>query len=189
MDLHRIGIKIPLSRDLHDDTRLIPVFHSWIRERRLPEAILDVADYRHVPESPAIMLIGFDCDFAIDREGGRPTLYAQRKQPQQGDLQARVAGVAAAALRVADALLAEPGLAGIAFDGRRIDVLSNDRLRAANDDAGDAALRPAAEALGRRLWGDATVTRLGGHARDRLTLQVAGEAALAPSEALARLRA
>ena len=188
MTLQRIGIKIPLSRDLHDDARLIPVFHAWIRDRRLPEAILDVAAYRHVPESPSIMLIGFDCDFAVDREGGEPTLYVQRKQPQDGDLASRVIDVAAAAYRVAAALLAEPGLAGIDFDGRRVSVLSNDRLRAANDDAGEAVLRPAALALGERLWGSVDVQRVATHPRDRLTLLLTGSQDLRPAEALARLQ-
>ncbi len=188
MTLHRIGIKIPLSRDLQDDARLIPVFHAWIRDQRLPEAILDVADYRHVPESPSLMLIGFDCDITLDREGGEPTLYVQRKQPLNGDLSARVLAVAATAYRVADALLAEPGLAGLAFDERRITVLSNDRLHVANDEAGEAVLHPAAATLAERLWGDAQITRAAGHPRDRLTLHVVGTHNLSPADALVRLQ-
>lgn len=190
MALQRIGIKIPLVGDLDDDSRLIPVFHQWIRERRLPDAALDVADYRHVPDGPSIMLIGFDIDYALDREGGRPTLYAQRKQPQPGDLAARVVAVAASAWRVAEALAAAPTLTGLGFDGKSLEVLSNDRLAAGNDDAGEAVLRPAAEALAARLWPEgAAVERRIGHPGDRLTLGLTGTTALSAAEALRRLAA
>ena len=38
--------------------KLVPVFHQWIREKKIPdELLIDVADYAHVPQGPGVVLI------------------------------------------------------------------------------------------------------------------------------------
>jgi len=49
----KIFVHEPTSIDLAD---AIPVFHRWIQEAVLNELVIDVADYRHVPAGPGVML-------------------------------------------------------------------------------------------------------------------------------------
>lgn len=62
---------------------VIPVFHEWIRESRLKPMMIDVADYKHVPESPGIIMVGHTDDFGIDNgvpgEGGGQGFHYTRK--------------------------------------------------------------------------------------------------------------
>ena len=53
MDLQHVNVKL-LVRDPEEVNLelLIPVFHSWIQNRVCEELLLDVADYRHVPDGP-----------------------------------------------------------------------------------------------------------------------------------------
>jgi hypothetical protein len=58
---------VPEARDL------VPVFHGWIRDRRIPhELLIDVADYSHVHQGPGVILVGHRAMYGIDRTDGRP---------------------------------------------------------------------------------------------------------------------
>jgi len=80
----------------------IPVFHRWIQERVRPEMLIDVADYRHVPNGPGVMLIGYEADYSLDNTKGRLGLLYSRKQAggaaQENLRQAYDAAVAACRL-------------------------------------------------------------------------------------------
>src|SRR5882724_7078916 len=58
----------------------IPVFHRWIQDRVCPEMLIDVADYRHVPNGPGVMLIGHEANYSLDQTKGRLGLLYSRKQ-------------------------------------------------------------------------------------------------------------
>ena len=60
---------------------LIPIFHSWITGGAFNEMLLDVADYRHVPSGPGVVVIGHEADYSVDNAG-----RAARRalQPQDG---------------------------------------------------------------------------------------------------------
>jgi hypothetical protein len=65
---------------------LTPVFHRWIRERRLPHRLLiDVADYRHVEDGPGVFIVADECHVGVDLEGGLGVFYS-RKRDQPGDV-------------------------------------------------------------------------------------------------------
>ena len=49
--LQHVNVKFPSAGSI-DLTQAIPVFHRWIQEQALPGLLIDVADYRHVPEGP-----------------------------------------------------------------------------------------------------------------------------------------
>ena len=57
----------------------IPVFHRWIQSRDLPELLIDVADYSHVPAGPGVVLIGLEANYALDNAHNRPGLLYVRK--------------------------------------------------------------------------------------------------------------
>ena len=47
------------------------VFHQWIRDSVCPEMLIDVADYRHVPAGPGVMLIGHEANYSLDNRENR----------------------------------------------------------------------------------------------------------------------
>src|ERR1700716_4440222 len=58
----------------------IPIFHRWIQDRVCPEMLIDVADYRHVPNGPGVMLIAHEANYSLDNTKGRLGLLYSRKQ-------------------------------------------------------------------------------------------------------------
>ena len=83
MDAHKLQLKIyltPESARAVDLEDLIPVFHRWIKQRLLPELTIDVANYRHVPQGPGVVLIGHGSDYFMDEGEGRPGLLHNRKR-------------------------------------------------------------------------------------------------------------
>ena len=111
-----------------DDTKFIDVFHRWI--------LIDVADYRHIPNGPSILLIGHEADIVIDRTGRRLGLLYQRKTAQPGALTDRLCAAIETTLSVCRLLEQELLLGGdIKFAGDEFVLIANDRLLAPNDQA------------------------------------------------------
>ena len=66
--------------------KLVPVFHEWIRVKKIPdELLIDVADYAHVPQGPGVVLIGHQSDYYLDVADKRPGLLYSRKRGFEGD--------------------------------------------------------------------------------------------------------
>ncbi len=59
--------------------RVVGVFHDWVREQVFDEVLIDVADYRHVPNGPSLMIIGLEADYVVDDSDGRMGLLYNRK--------------------------------------------------------------------------------------------------------------
>ena len=84
MQVQQFSVKIfAKASESFDQDALIPIFHKWIRERRLQEALLiDVADYRHVPNGPGLMLIAHEAHYGLDERDGLLGLeYARKRDP------------------------------------------------------------------------------------------------------------
>ncbi len=159
----------------------IPVFHRWITERVLPELLIDVADYSHVPEGPGVLLIGHDAQYGYDQSRGEPgLLYSRRRETSPalegiGTLDRRIESLLACAFRACDLIEAEPQLEGrVAFDRHRLELRVNDRLVPQDEDtsaelesAFGRALAAAGVANGNTRF---EATRIGDE-RERLTLR------------------
>ena len=77
---HRIKAKV-FFRGPVDPEAVVPIFNRWIRDRTLEDHLLiDIADYRHVPDGPSVILVGHEADIAIDHGDGRPGLAYIRKR-------------------------------------------------------------------------------------------------------------
>lgn len=164
----------------------IPVFHRWITGRVLPELLIDVADYSHVPEGPGVLLIGHDAQYAYDLSRGEPGLLYSRRRETSAELQGidtldrRVESLLACAFRACDLIEAEPALAGrVAFDRGRVELRVNDRLFPRTDDAAatlaaalERALAAAGIANGGAGGNEPLKARRIGEPRERLTLRV-----------------
>jgi hypothetical protein len=120
----------------------IPVFHDWIQTQQLAELLIDVADYRHVPHGPGIVLVAHDAHYAMDLAEGRlGLLYSRRREthPSRGAIQGvadRLRSVWHCALTACQRLEAHPVLHGrLQFRGNELLLRCNDRLQAPNTPA------------------------------------------------------
>jgi hypothetical protein len=167
MDATKLQLKIfatPESAKAVHAEAFVPVFHRWIKEHVLPELLIDVASYVHVPEGPSVALIGHGSDYFLDEGAGRLGLLYSRKRagfaPDErlGDL-ARRTFHAATLLEAAS----PPGSGPLRFATGELLLRINDRLAAPATDATFAAVRPEVEAFAAKLYGPGAfeLTRVG----------------------------
>ena len=190
--LQHVNVKFPsvaASAGAVDLAQAIPVFHRWIQQQALPGLLIDVADYRHVPEGPGVVLVAHEAIYGLDQGGGRLGLLYNRRTRLDGAPAEALPQAFRAALEACRKLEQEPEFAGVlSFAGGACEVVVNDRALAPNDAATGARLRAALEPLLDRLWGAGsyTVAPLG-EARDRLGLSARSSAAHTAADLLARL--
>ena len=190
--LQHVNVKFPAAAanaGAVDLAPAIPVFHRWIQEQALPGLLIDVADYRHVPEGPGVVLVAHEAIYGLDQGGGRLGLLYNRRTRLDAAPADALPQAFRAALEACRKLEQEPEFAGtLSFAGGACEVVVNDRALAPNDAATGARLRAALEPLLDRLWGAGsyTVTPLG-KARDRLGLSARSSAAHTAADLLERL--
>jgi hypothetical protein len=172
-DLQRFGFKVFAEAPV-PPSELIPVFHRWIRESVVEGLLIDVADYSHLPNSPGVVLVGHESDLALDSSEGPPGLLLLRKADQPGGTAERLTVVLRSALEAASKLEAEPSLGGrLRFRKAEALFVSNDRLRAPNEESAFRALQAPLEAAARSLLGPrASVVREPGDPRRRLAARL-----------------
>ena len=81
---------------------LIPIFHGWIQDQVSEELLLDVADYRHVPAGPGVMLIGLEGGLQRGQHRRPP---GRSLQPQSGAGGQQSGSIAAGGARGADGVV------------------------------------------------------------------------------------
>jgi hypothetical protein len=162
--VQHVNVKIFADRADIEIGDAVAVFHQWIQDGVAPELMIDVADYKHVPDGPGVLLIGHEANYSLDETGGRLGLLYNRKAAVQGDAQAALHQAFDAA-RTATRLLeaATPFEGKLHFDDGDVEVIVNDRLLAPNTDATWEALRPEIERFFTSVYGEGRVTveRLG----------------------------
>lgn len=133
-DLQHINVKIGLASDGKiDGARVVEIFHGWIGKQTAPDGgmLVDVADYRHVPEGPGILLVGLHSDFGLDYADGRAGLRYNRKGKLDGGNATRFKQALSAAAR-ACAKLEEETKGGLKFARDGFELTVNDRALAPN---------------------------------------------------------
>jgi hypothetical protein len=152
----------------------IPVFHRWIQQKRLPVALIDVADYAHVTDGPGVLLVSHEYNIYADKFDGRPGLTVQRKVRGGAGAESLV-DTLRVALLAATALESEASLPGSAFVAGSMEVTVNDRLNGPNDDSGWRAIEPVLREAAERLYGDdAEVARIETDPGARLAAKISG---------------
>lgn len=176
MTIERFAVKFFARPGVEiDDAVFIDIFHEWIRLRSLSGVLLDVADYRHVPEGPGIMLITHDINFSMDYAEGRFGLFAQRKRGSGLTHQERLLDLVRATVEFGALLAADSRVAGrLSLEAGAFHYLSNDRLAVPNSEAGFAAIQPDLAAAAGLIYPaqTASITRIENDARDRLTVHI-----------------
>ena len=153
LQLQHVNVKLLLQHpsELNFEP-LVPVFLDWIQDPFPGELLLDVADYRHVPAGPGVVLIGHQGDYAVDNTDNRPGVRYNRKAAHDGSNQDRLRQATRAALTACERLQNDPRLGGkLRFQGQEIEIFVNDRLLAPNSDttreAADSDFRAFAQRL------------------------------------------
>ena len=190
--LQHVQVKFPAGEagaGAVDLAAAIPVFQRWIQQQALPGLLLDVADYRHVPEGPGVVLVAHEAIYGLDQGGGRLGLLYNRRTRLDAAPAAVLAQAFRAALTACQKLEREADFDGaLSFSAGACEVVVNDRALAPNDAAGADRLRALLAPLLDRLWGAGSyaVSPLG-EARDRLGLSARSAAAHAAADLLDRL--
>jgi hypothetical protein len=153
---HKLQVKVfaASGEDIPLET-FIPVFHDWIKHHRLPELLIDVANYAHVPRGPGVALIGNDGDYFIDEtDGRRGLLYSRKREPPPPPQ--RLPDALRRALQAALLLESDPALGGkLRFRADELLFRINDRLLAPSTEPTFAAVRPALDDLAGKLFAGA----------------------------------
>jgi hypothetical protein len=154
MELQHVNVKLRVNDAGEQDMEaLIPVFHRWIREQALDGLLLDVADYRHVPSGPGVVLIGHEADYSVDNADNRLGVRYNRKAAGNGSNLDRLTQAARAALTACQRLETDPELGGaIRFNGRELEVFFNDRLLVPNNAETRRATAPELDAFFDKLF-------------------------------------
>jgi hypothetical protein len=158
-----------------DDARFIDIFHAWIQRQALPGILIDVADYRHVPDGPGVMLVSHEANLYVAPDGNRYSLTYQRKTAQPGTLPQRISAAAEVALTACQLLECEQLLHGaLKFDPQQWAFVANDRLLAPNDEATFYELRDDLALAAAGVYGSDNFHTEYVHqdARERLTVNV-----------------
>lgn len=131
----RLGVKFSLKQQptLKPDD-ILPIFQRWIQEHRIDGMLIDVIDYKHVPDGPGIVLIADEADIAYDLSDGETGLHVIRKRELPAALSEALRLVFSSALEAARALEAEaPGDIVFNFSAAKISFL--DRMNYRNEPA------------------------------------------------------
>jgi hypothetical protein len=141
--VQHINVKVfvadPSAVNIADAVR---IFHQWIKDTVCPEMLIDVAEYRHVPAGPGILLIGLEANYSFDERENRLGLLYNRKAALDGTFQSRLAQAHEAALAACDRLEKEMP---VTFDRQSLEVFVNDRLLAPNTEETWQSLKPELE--------------------------------------------
>ena len=176
---HRLSVKFFFEELSIDVESFIPVFHRWIRENVVPnELLLDVADYKHIVDGPAILLVGHEADYVVDVTDAKPGLMYVRKRDAGSDLSDALGTTLSQALNGVKLTESDVDLKGklkLRTDAATIVLL--DRLNYPNTANGDGTAATAAQTqlsddLAPLFGNDAILTRVDNDAREPLTFEL-----------------
>ena len=154
MELQHVAFKIFVDGELNADwEQFINVFHGWVAAQSMPEMMIDVADYRHVPNGPGVVMVGHEADYYLDNTDGKPGLRFVCKARRDGDNLAQVEhafqSVSAACARL------EQEISGLRFSRTRFQLTVNDRAVAPNNAATRDVLKTELPSILESLFGGA----------------------------------
>ena len=191
VELQHINVKLAFEDPGKIDLGgLIPIFHSWIQDQVCDELLLDVADYRHVPDGPGILLIGHEANYSVDNLEGRLGLRYNRKAVIAGTNQDRLEQAFRSAVRAAQRLEEDaPEGQKLAISGREIEMWINDRLLAPNREETRSTLgSELRKFLDKLLAGNPYTLSLDPDPRRLLTARIASDRKFSVSELLETLK-
>lgn len=124
MELEQLSVRVIGGAAAQDALEAaIPVLHGWIRERAGEELLIDVADYRHVPSGPDLMIIGDAGHYGVDVTDGTIAVSFAARRDGHGPVGDKLRAGLSSALRLA-ARLERAGLGDFSARGVEVRALS-----------------------------------------------------------------
>jgi hypothetical protein len=190
LELQHINVKLPLREPEPVVLgAIIPIFHSWIQNQVCDELLLDVADYRHVPDGPGVVVIGHEADYSVDNTDGHLGIRYNRKAVLAGTNQDRLEQALRSALRAAQRLEEDtPANGKLTINGQDMEIWINDRLLAPHaDQARQAVAAELTTFLDRIFSGTSYTLAFDSDPRKLLIARVRAEREFSASELLERV--
>ncbi len=145
----RLAVRFPLRGRIGDLEPAIAVFHRCIQRGWLEGQLIDVADYRHVPSGPGVMLGGHDVEYTLTHE----SLAVTRKRSSDHAAATQLTDLVRMAAVAVEAFAYDGTLAVDADLGRAtVTLLDRALVHAIDDDPGDVLAETVAPAL-ETVWG------------------------------------
>lgn len=183
----RIAVRFPLRTRIGDLEPAITVFHRCIQRGWLEGRLIDVADYRHVPSGPGVMLVGHDVDYALSHDA----LALTRKRSADGDAATQLADLLRMAAVAVEAFAYDGTLDVDADLGRATVTLLDRALEAELGEDAPAVLADAIAPALHGAWDDADPAVSGTATEDPrsapLAVADAGGASVAATDVIERL--
>jgi hypothetical protein len=154
VDATRFQIKLDIRSAAADLDPFVPAFHDWIRRNPTDDLLVDVVDYRHVHQGPAVLLVGHAVDYCIDRGDGSVGLLVSRKRDAPPAAE-RLGDLVRRAWRAAAVLAGTPALAPLEFSTDSLTLRVTDRLWLTTDADALDTCRAELSSLAGRLYPDA----------------------------------
>ncbi len=146
MNLQHVNVKIFVDGELTvDQEQFINIFHRLVAEQAMDQMMIDVADYRHVPAGPGVVMVGLEADYAMDHKDSRYGLRYNRKGALEGSNVDRMNQAYWAARNLCTLLESE--LDGLKFSETEFELFFNDRALAPNTPETLAEARPEIKAF------------------------------------------
>ena len=186
---NRLGVKFNLKRlPMTTAGDIVPIFQRWIQEHTVEGMLIDVIDYKHVPEGPGVILIADDGDYAYDFGDGQIGLHYIRKRDLPGDLPGALLIVFRLALQAALCLENE-ATGDIEFDFSNAKISFLDRQHYRNEPSRFADIQDELSAIFADIYGgDVALERAYDDPRMTFALRVSAQSdSVDGHELLARL--
>ena len=152
--LQHVNVKVMAESSPEDLSLFIPVFHRWIQTHKVPELLLDVADYRHVPEGPGVILVAHEAIYGFDQVGNRNGLLYNRRTAMAVEPLDALRQATYAAINACVCLEEEPELKdSLKFNGGVCEFFFNDRALLPYDDDKAALVSKELESFLDSIWG------------------------------------
>ena len=170
----RLAVKFNLAREPQiQPADIVPIFQRWIQRKTVPGMLIDVIDYKHVPEGPGIVLVADEADYAWDLGAGTVGLRYIRKRALPDNL-ADSLRLCFEFAEIAARQLEEEAPGDVVFDFCSAEIAFLDRLAYPNDDAVAESTQAAlSEILPGILGAGVKLSRLNDDARYPLTMRCA----------------
>jgi hypothetical protein len=186
----RLSVKLfAANPEVVDASAFMPVFQRWIQRKSVEGLLIDVADYKHVPDGPGMVLIGHEGDYSYSYADGRPGLLYVRKVAFGGDLAASVAAACRLALLAAQLLEAEKKLGGLKFNYDEAQIGLLDRLKTPNTPEEWTSVKAELEPSLAALYGDTPIELISVREdpREALTVGLSASGPVSAADLLDRL--
>jgi len=148
----RLSVRFPALDVPEDLSPAIEVLHRFIQRGSVEGLVLDVADYRHVPRGPGVVLVGHDVDYGFSHDA----LTVLRKRHADDDAATQFRDALRMGLGALDAL-GYDGAFEATYDPTTLQVTAIDRRLGATSDVAAALQAELGPVVAELHGGDATV--------------------------------